>query len=396
MESIEPPSALEFLGFWSRNVSEKFQEWYRGDSSATQGKAEESLANSNDGKRFSDADIDLLLKNSNIKVNETNRILARFMLRHRLVLDEKTFNVVKQLTPLAPPTGAKAEALIAAISRLPLEKVEHGYRIIASTFGHGQSSIGEVILDLKSVLNDLVSASFKLDKSPIDPELFRTAFNEEISHWNGFLSDPKVQIEDIAQRAQMVKRLHQFIRFNQNLLSVLKKLDNPAFKQIQQLAEKSLQSSKRALYILLTDSILSREDVHHHLKDKGACHSMGLFCEQTVLANRMWVHDRDNPAARELDPENLTLFLRWYTEELGVVEANVDVDRLNLDLTFGAAHPDVIQSLDEGKTRIEEHLIALGFKATQKKTENISKDNHRKTEVNKNSQRVIKHLDTEA
>lgn len=389
-------SSSELLGFTPRSIGEHFKEPSAlNKESQKQGNAQQE-ANRQNGQRFSDADIDLLLKKSNIEVNQHHRLLARFFLRHHIVLDKNLFELTKNILPGTIPKGAQADAFIAALSKLPMEQIRLGFQIIQSTLQAGPATFSDHLFQIKGLLSDIVSETFNLKEFPMDADSFRKALNYELEALSQATETTQKQISSIVDRVAIAKRFTALIRFSQNFQAVLKGMPSDSYQNLEQLISKTLNSAKRALNILLSDSILSREDVSQKLHHQGACHSLGVSCQEMTQPGRLWVHDRDNPSSRELDPKHLKLFFRWSTEELGIVEAEVEVEEENFEITFASEHSDVVHSFNQESERLSERLESLGYKVDHKPTLSWLKFNQPERQIHKKAQEFMKHLDTEA
>lgn len=350
-------------------------------------------------KNFSDKDIDTLLKHSGVEITPGNRRLARFFLLHRIQLQPDLFTLMHRLWPHEVPRGPETHALIAALSKLPIEQVEQGYRVVLETMLEATSvTVMNLLQKLRGAISDIISTTFSLDDNlELSPQLLRDGFEEWQKVWDQLLKDDSLsQIRTLVWRRSLIFKLHRHLRTVHNLGIVLSTLrDSPHVQGLLERIRASGDFARRALNMMLTDSILSREDVHHHLKEQGACHSLGLLHEGKTHPCRLWVHDRDNPSARALDDGNVVLFFRWVTRELGMLECRVVVEDEKISVRFASEHESVRSTLGEEKHRLESALKKLGFEVRVLAVREVLEQHEPLRDIETKVEKLT-HLDTQA
>ncbi|MBF0244663.1 MAG: hypothetical protein HQL31_05275, partial [Planctomycetes bacterium] len=326
-ELLPNVDAAQLLGLWPHRVpvtgNPKIPFQIEGGEHEEKSAEQEALPRP--PQRFSEADIDILLKQAGININARNRELALFLLRHHVQLEARLFGEVLKLFPVKNPDVNQAGALMAALAKLPIESIASGYKIILSSLNGDHPTVMSALKYLNSLLTDLASQSFTLKEFKISPDLIRGALEQELKDLQRFLSwKPQDQIKLLVAKKLMLVQLHRVLRLFENLLIFAEPKDKGGDpSRFCSLLQSSASTTRQAIHVLLTDAILSREDLHHHLMTRGACHSLALHIGEQVIPGRLWAQDGENPAAKDLDSRNIKLFFRWFTHELGITDAHV-------------------------------------------------------------------------
>lgn len=396
MEPIKTElSVTDLLGLWSHRKDHTFTPTSLSKNSERHQQSSEDSKLTQERKKFSDSDIDILLKKSHVQINEKNRLTARFLLRHHIVLDKNLFDLISRLMPNAP-SGIEGEAFIAAFSKLPIDKVEKGYQIILASLQQGHPSIMEPMKMLIHAITDLISESYHFHFKGIDQAMFRSAFEEMLHDWTNLFKEISSQVKWIASRKVLLQKLIPTLKLTHQLQQILSIISDQSNESLSSQLSKITQLSRQTIYVLMTDSILSKEDAHHHLKENGYSYSAGTYLNSHFLPARLWIHDRNNASLRDLDADNLVLFFRWFTEELGILESDVVIDKENISITFASPHTSVLQELEEQKLKLEARINSLGYKCTQKPSFSTLKQNNQNIEFENHCSPPLSHLDAKA
>ncbi len=375
MTTVEPidPHA-DMLGFWAFRSMLKHARSPRGGGapaspaeSASQPSAAEDEAaplesRGDEARSFTDADIDVLLKKAGIEVTPNHRQVARFLLSHRLELSRELFDLAQELFPKGVPAGLQAEAFIAALSKLPVAEAGQGTTILMSALTAQPHTLMGLLHEIRGAWTDLLAETYNRDGFPAALEPLRAAIEaavREVAELIGAgLPD---QLRGLVERREWFLRLYGQWRFAGNLETLAGSMQGPPDELFQKLLSRIRSLARAGADMLLADAILSREDVHHHLREHGACHSLGVEIAGMSLPCRIWVHDRDHPAARIMEGGRLVIYFRFSTREIGLLEGRASVEGERVELTFMSAHASVRGLLEQERARLEERFAALGY-----------------------------------
>lgn len=401
MDQIEQTSALGLRPYDGRDdFPQLFQKALKKGStqeSGKEGSQRQPAPTPQTPKPFSDADLDQLLKGAGVEVTPRNRSFARFLLTHHMQLKPELFKLAGQMFPNGAPSGLRADALIAALGKLPPEQVASGYRVLVSALQPGVTVMGS-IQDLYGLLNDFVSETFTLKSNlPLSENMLRSAIQEEIALLGKLLnSNTQNQIALLVRKEGIVQPLLRLIRFFRNFETLLQRNEANFSERFMAMTHQIRETARSALNVLVADSILSREDSHHHLVDYGASHSLALAFHNHILSCRLWAHDLEDRSSRKIDPKNVSLFFRWRTREIGVLECLVEIQDTKLDFSFATGIDEVVHVLNEEAGRIEERLKALGYQAKQGPTQHALRRSKEEEHDIKSEETKIIHLDVQA
>lgn len=348
-------------------------------------------------QKFSDEDIDVLLKKSKIERSVLNRQNARFLLRHHFQISKELFYKINLVAPGKPLNGTVGEAFVAALAKLDNDQFQRGYEIILQSI---EAHHGSVIGSLKELLNamkSIVSDTYHLNHSSISGQEIREAFVKVVQFWESVFEDSDLQLRLLTSREGLIKEMVQMKKMIQNLERVFQYFKNE--EHIQNFIHKlrvAFNKADMVMKLLFSDAILSREDSHHHLLDQGLCFSIGTMLKDHIHPGRMWLRDKNGNSGELLDAENLKLFFRWYTDELGVVEAEMKTERDDIKITFASEDHGVVKSFDENAVRLRERLDSIGFESEIMPTLHHVKVQDEDTEIENISIDKMRHLDAKA
>lgn len=397
MDRINSDDAVERMTQMWLDKSHRGQRIPSDISSKDQGHEKKGTEKPQEPIQFSDEDIDKILKVNEITVTQKHRINARFLLRRHFTIQKEMFEVIDDHVPNAVLKGHYGEAFIAAASKLPIEDISVGFKILLQTIEANQSSVVSEVKDFIGLIKDLISQTYILKTQLIDSEIIRSAFSETLSDWDSFLEDHKVQLRWMIDRKSIIRKMLSHIKLAQNLKVVLEEQKIAEDLKFINNIEASIKKADGVIKILLSDAILSRYDAHHHLVDQGSCYSVGTMMNDQVQPARLWVHDQDGDDQETMDTDRLVLFFRWHTDDLGIVEAELISSEDDLNLTFATANKDVSSTLNEESFRLEERLHAQGYEIKIEPCVHVTKFNDdKKTKIENISIEGMHHLDAKA
>lgn len=309
----------------------------------------------------SDEDLDILLKQAGIPRDAQHREAARFLLRHHFVLSKDLVRMVLHLLPNGPwENHGPAEALVAALSRLPLDEVPQGFRILAAAFSAQHPMVMSLLHRILGLLQDARSHGLVESMEGVPSEILMPALEEELEQWRSLLNDPLKQIRVLSQRQMLATELRRLLLQMGLLRSVLMarggRPDSPFLQQLATL-EKEI---RLALEMISSDSILSREDADRHFREGGHCVTLGLWNGEEPTPCRAWVEGEGDD---EQWPWKFRLV--WHSEILERLEAKLEVEGEQVRLRFSTDQEDASAWLAEHAEALEQSLLALGYELTQ-------------------------------
>ena len=97
---------------------------------------------------------------------------------HRFEFNVPIVNKVLSIMPEGPFVGHKADALIAALSKLPLEQVDRGFQILLSTLNGQHPTVMGALRHFVSLLNDVLSEARLYQGQHLKAEWIQNAFQK--------------------------------------------------------------------------------------------------------------------------------------------------------------------------------------------------------------------------
>jgi hypothetical protein len=311
---------------------------------------------------FSEAEIDQFLKKLGLKPEDNLRQAARFLMAHHFKCDRPLLEMAHRLLPNGPwESHGPAEALMAALSRLPLDEVARGFEILMTAFNSKHPTVMALLHHIVAQLQDLTSQWLVEPEEGLAPQLMVEALDEEILHWKAILESPRFQMQLLIQRGdllQQLRRLHLFLKLSLEILQASgSKEDQPILKQLH-----SLQRDLRhAIELILGDAILSQQDQEHHFRENGQCSTLGLWSEGEQLPCRLWADGEEAGEENDEQEQAWSFRFHWHDELLKQVEAEVQVWQSECDVQFQSDSPNTREVLNEQSEALAAKLRTLGF-----------------------------------
>lgn len=343
---------------------------------------------------FEDAEIDELLTRLGLKPNKELRSAARLLMRHHFQLSRPLLDITMKILPHGPwENHGPAEALMAALSRLPLEDVENGYRILLSAFTSKKPTVMGLLHIVVGQLQDLISQWIVSPPEQIPSQILIPALEEELSQWQQILKMPIQQLALLISRKDLIHDFRRLHLLFQSLQRLLHRKDQPPHKLQIQLA--SLQQDMRhALDLLLGDLILSKDDQAHHFKEQGQCCTLGLWRDRELQACRMW-SDGDSGIDADDDP-SWWFRLHWNDTNTGELMAEAQLIGSEGELTFFSNDEQTRQQLSDTSEELTRRLDDSGFSLELNEIQDIKANEDPASELHHNSSGPLKHIDSQA
>ena len=346
---------------------------------------------------FSDGDIDQLLTKMGLKPEENLRQAARFLIQHHFNLDRPLLEKAHQLLPAGPwENHGPAEALMAALSRCPLEDVDAGFRILMSAFDSKHPTVMALLQHIQGQLQDLASQWLVEPEHGLNASLMVEALDEEISLWKVILESPSLQLHLIVQRGELLaqlRRLHLFIKLSLEILQAQGSHDDkPIIKQMRSIS----RDLKHAIELIYGDMVLSKQDNEHHFRENGQCSTLGLWAEGEKLPCRLWA-EHDELEEGEGAERAWSFRFHWQDELLKHLECEVQVYKDECEVQFQCESLETRQILDEHQESLAAQLRTLGYHPTLGPAKNCAPkmaDPH--SELHTTHLIEFKHVDSEA
>ena len=313
---------------------------------------------------FTDPEIDQLIKKMGLKPEENLRQAVRFLIQHHFNLDRPLLEMANQLRPEGPwEDHGPAEALMAALSRCPLEDVEASFRILMSAFTSKHPTVMSLLQNIVAQLQDLTSQWLVDPEKDINPSLMVDALDEEILQWKAVLDSPSLQLHLIVQRGELLtqlRRLHLFLRLSLDIMQMQgSSEDKPIIRQLRSLT----RDIRHAVELIYGDMVLSKQDNEHHFTENGQCSTLGLWVEGEKLPCRLWA-ESDGMEGDEEGEQAWKFRFHWHDELLQHLEAEVEVYKSECEIQFHSDSPETRQILDEQSENLAAKIRALGFEPT--------------------------------
>jgi hypothetical protein len=345
---------------------------------------------------FSDGDVDSLLTKLGIKPSENARLAARFLMRNHFQLSRPLMDLALKLLPQGPwENHGPAEALTAALSRLPLEKADAGFKILLASFSSRHPTIMSILHQVVGQLDDLMSAWLVQPESGLPSELFMNAMKEELSQWKSLLSQPKLQVMFLLMKGDLVKDLRRSHLMIQSLSRLLAAYGSRAESSVMAQLSILQKELRHAIDIMLGDMILSRDDQDHHFKEDGQCSTLGIWSEGARAPARLWA-DGDSELDDQEDPAWWFKF-HWNDEHMGRLEAELQMVGTQGELQFLNDRAMVRACLDEHREDLDKRFNGMGFEIEQLPTDIITPEiTDAEAELRSNSSGPLHHIDSKA
>jgi hypothetical protein len=331
-----------------------------------------------------------------LKPNKNLIQAARFLMRNHFQLSRPLMDMVQQLLPNGPwENHGPAEALIAALSRLPLDEVPAGFRVLLTAFTSKHPTVMTLMHHVVGQLQDLISTLLVQPETGLPTEALISAFKEELAQWQAMLNLPKVQIAFLLKKRTLLndlRRMHLFFQTTSRVL--LAKGANPSSKVLLQLATLQ-QEMRHGIDLVLGDMILSRDDRDHHFKEEGHCSTLGLWSEGEKLPARMWAEgDEEEGDAKE--PAWWFRF-HWNNESLGRLEAQIEAVGFDGECQFSHDDASIREAFDEHREILAARLRGIGFEIDLLPANVIAPEPlDPEAELHSNQSGPLLHIDSEA
>jgi hypothetical protein len=303
-------------------------------------------------------------------------------------------DMVQQLLPNGPwENHGPAEALIAALSRLPLDEVPAGYRVLLTAFTSRHPTVMTLMHHVVGQLQDLISTLLVQPETGLPSEALLAAFKEELAQWQAMLNLPRTQIALLLNKRTLLDDLRRMHLFFQTTSRVLRaKGANPSSRFLLQLATLQ-QEMRHAIDLVLGDMILSRDDRDHHFKEEGHCSTLGLWHEGEKLPSRMWAGGDEEDEANE---PSWWFRFHWNDVPLGRLEAEVQAVGFDGEVQFAHDDPKVRELFDEHREVFAARLRGLGFEIELQPATAIAPPQDPEAELHSNQSGPLLHIDSEA
>ena len=330
-----------------------------------------------------------------LKPSKNLVLAARFLMRHHFQLSRPLMDMVQQLLPNGPwENHGPAEALIAALSRLPLEDVPSGYRVLLTAFTSRHPTVMTLMHHVVGQLQDLISTWLVQPEVGLPTEAVLAAFKEELAQWQAMLNMPKQQIAMLLKKRTLLNDLRRMHLFFQTTARVLtSRGSNPSSKVLLQLSTLQ-QEMRHAIDLVLGDMILSRDDRDHHFKEEGHCSTLGLWQDGEKLPSRMWADGEDGDDDQQ-EPAWWFKF-HWNDEPLGRLEAEVQAVGFEGECQFAHDDAGFRELLDEHREVLSAKLRASGFEIELQPATAIPPAVDPEAELHSNQSGPLLHIDSEA
>jgi len=347
-------------------------------------------------EQFSDADIDIMLKKLGLKPEESLRQIARFLISHRFNLSLELVDKVRQLLPEGPFQGQKAEALVAALSKLPLSQVQRGFEILLSTLNGEHPTVMGALKHFVSQLNDVLSETRLYQGQTLKFDLIQAAFKEELEQWLSWSSKPEQQVLALLDRQSLFQDLRRFIHLAQWAAKILEQLEHKHSEGLRRRLGLVQTAAKHTAQVMLADGILSKPDEFRHMRDHGLCYSLGIDWQDELLPCRMWAFDDMHGENLTVDEKNIHLFFRVVSQNLGLIEIEMIIDSNNLTLKFASDNETVRDLMNREADKLKEHLIKLGYEVNLSPSSPFLRQANPKVEIESKPGTEIVHMDVKA
>lgn len=353
-------SMMEPLGFWFKNLEQIEASLSTQSVSERRDQASEQAFHAR-RESFSDADLDALLKKAGLKTSPRLREIARFLISNRFELSPELIQKVQQLLPEGPYQGQKAEALVAALAKLPLEQVQRGFEILMSTLNADHPTVMGALKHLVSQLSDVISELRLYQGHAIKLDLLKAAFSEELQQWQQLVSKPEYQMLALLNRQNLVQDLRRYIHLSQWAYKILEHLESKSSDSLRRRMVLAEKAAGHAAKVLLADGIMSKPDDSRHMRDHGLCYSLGLDWEDTLVPCRMWAFDEQRSENLALDEKNIHLFFRVVGKSIGLIEIELLIENEHLSLNFFSPAEEIRTLMNRESENLKQHLIKLGY-----------------------------------
>jgi len=387
------------LGYGARHTAENFHLPHVGGRKSTlEGKSEQGTTQPmvrHDGP-ITDEDIDGLLKMHGLPPDAKHRAVARFLLRNHFVLDRTLVETALKILPKGPwENHGPAEALVAALSRLPAEKVPDAFMVLRGALDASHSMVMGLMQQVTGYIQDAMAVWLVTPLSGLPSRMVGEALEEELIQWQALLKDPSLQVRLLLERSGLAQDLRRALIQIQLIRSVLIRKGTSPQHRFLKLTGLMARDFRSALEILSGDSILSLEDRDHHFKEGGDCHSLGLWDDGDTSPCRLWLQGQ----ADEEDAEEELWWIRlnWHDDTLERLEAKVQVEGENCELCFFSDQKEVQLWLDQYREGLEEKINALGYETKVAPVERLKPvPQDPKAELKARAVEKLRHIDTEA
>jgi|SaaInlStandDraft_1057018.scaffolds.fasta_scaffold19928_2 hypothetical protein len=387
------------LGFGARHTGESFQIPHSTGKKATlEGKSGQESPQPqvrHDGP-VTDKDIDGLLKSLGLPPDAKHRAVARFLLRNHFVLDKSLVETALKVLPKGPwENHGPAEALVAAISRLPAEKVPEAFLVLRGALDASHPMVMGLLQQITLHIQDAMALWLVNPLEGLSPKVVSQAMEEELLQWQALLKDPSLQVRLLLERSSLAQDLRRALIQIQLIRSILIRKGASPQHRFLKLTGQMARDFRSALEILSSDSILSIEDRDHHFKEGGDCHSLGLWNEGNTTPCRLWLTGQEDQAE---DEEDLWWFrVNWHDDFLDRLEAKVQVEGDDCQLCFYSDQTEVRNWLDENRENLEERINSLGYESSASPVQDLkSIPNDPKSELKVRAVDKLLHIDTDA
>lgn len=386
------------LGYGARHAGEPFHIPHLAGKKPTLGdqtKKDSPQAQIRHDGPITDKDIDGLLKSQGLPPDAKHRAVARFLLRNHFVLDRTLIETALKVLPKGPwENHGPAEALVAALSRLPAEKVPDAFMVLRGALDASHPMVMGLLQQITGYLQDAMAVWLVDPLEGLPSRMVGEALEEELLQWQKLLKDPNLQVRLLLERSGLAQDLRRALLQIQLIRSILiRKGASPQhrFLKITGLMARDLRS---ALEILSGDSILSLEDSDHHFKESGDCHSLGLWNDGDTPPCRLWMREQ----TLDEDVEDLWWFrVNWHDDVLDRLECKVQVEGTDCQLCFYSDQDDVRSWLNENSEGLSQRVNALGYETTIDQVQSLKPSaSDPKAELKARAIEKLRHIDTEA
>jgi hypothetical protein len=387
-------SMMEPLGFWFKNLDQV--EAHPSALSLVE-RREQSPDQPFQPRRemFSEADLDALLKKAGLKPSPRLREIAQFLISNRFELSSELVQKVQQLLPEGPYYGQKAEALVAALAKLPLEQVQRGFEILLSTLNAEHPTVTGALKNLVSQLSDVISELRLYQGHAIQADVLKAAFSEELQQWQQVVSKPELQLLALLNRQNLVQDLRRYIHLSQWASKILEHLESKSSEGLRRRMLVAEKAAGHAAKVMLADGIMSKPDDFRHMRDHGLCYSLGLDWEDELVPCRLWAFDDQHTENLALDEKNVHLFFRVVGESLGLVEIELVIESEELRLRFFSPAEEIRGLMNREAESLKQHLLKLGYEVTIHPAQSKLRQADPKVELESRNQEMV-HMDVKA